>query len=120
MKAPVRKSPKNSRAVDQRRTGKTVSARNEMKRANPKQVRKSASNAPAKVDEKRPAGKLGQVLDAVIAGRGASLGELVELTGWQPHTARAALTRLRQRGFAVHLDTNDGRKAYHLAGASAR
>ncbi|MFL5333805.1 MAG: DUF3489 domain-containing protein [Geminicoccaceae bacterium] len=49
---------------------------------------------------------------------GATLVELVSLTGWQPHTARAALTRLRQRGFKVHLREAEGRKAYHLTQAA--
>lgn len=62
----------------------------------------------------RPGGKLGQVLAAVTAEAGASLIELVALTGWQPHTARAALTGLRRRGYAVHLAERDGRKAYRL------
>ena len=30
-----------------------------------------------------------------------SLTELTELTGWQPHSVRAALTRLRQRGYTI-------------------
>ena len=30
-----------------------------------------------------------------------SLLELTELTGWQPHSVRAALTRLRQRGHTI-------------------
>ena len=67
--------------------------------------------------QKHPTGKLGRVLNAVAATQGASLDELVELTGWQPHTARAALTRLRQRGFAVGLRETADRKAYHLAEA---
>ena len=29
------------------------------------------------------------------------LTELTELTGWQPHSVRAALTRLRQRGHTI-------------------
>lgn len=45
-----------------------------------------------------PAGKLGMVLKAISRKRGATLAELTEATGWQPHTTRAALTRLRQRG----------------------
>jgi hypothetical protein len=68
-------------------------------------------------NQKHPTGKLGRVLNAVAATQGASLDELVELTGWQPHTARAALTRLRQRGFAVNLRETADRKAYHLAEA---
>jgi hypothetical protein len=61
-----------------------------------------------------PGGKLGQVLEAVEAPGGATLAELVGLTGWQPHTTRAALTRLRQRGHDLHLDTSGERKAYRL------
>jgi hypothetical protein len=65
-------------------------------------------------------GKLGQVLDAVAVKRGASLDELVALTGWLPHTTRAALTRLRQRGFAVGLHDTRNRKAYHLVEAASQ
>lgn len=65
----------------------------------------------------RPGGKLGQVLDAIGASSGVSLAELVALTGWQPHTARAALTGLRKRGFRVQLIERDGRKAYRLTAA---
>jgi DNA-binding transcriptional regulator PaaX len=45
------------------------------------------------------------------------LPELVSLTGWQPHTTRAALTRLRQRGYALERREGEGRTAYHLCGA---
>jgi Protein of unknown function (DUF3489)/PaaX-like protein len=76
--------------------------------------------AAAASDPQRPAGKLGEVLTAVAAEPGATLVELVSLTGWQPHTARAALTRLRQRGFKVRLHEGEGRKAYHLTQAARR
>lgn len=66
-----------------------------------------------------PSGKLGQVLAAVAAEGGATLDELVALTGWLPHTTRAALTRLRQRGHALRLVAVDGRKAYRAAGTKA-
>jgi hypothetical protein len=65
----------------------------------------------------RPSGKLGQVLDALGKSGGATLTELVGLTGWQPHTTRAALTRLRRRGYGLRLDAMAGRRAYHLAPA---
>ena len=63
----------------------------------------------------RPSGKLGAILAAVAGPDGASLVELADAAGWQRHTTRAALTRLRQRGFDIRLETTDGRKAYHLA-----
>lgn len=61
-----------------------------------------------------PGGKLGEVLAATSAPQGATIAELVALTGWLPHTTRAALTRLRQRGHALRLISTDARKAYRL------
>src|SRR5437764_14028872 len=84
-----------------------------------KQTSRPAVSAAA-AGHQRPAGKLGEVLTAVGVNSGATLVELVSLTGWQPHTARAALTRLRQRGFMVHLREAEGRKAYHLTQATRR
>ena len=48
--------------------------------------------------------KLGIVLGLLEEPAGASLGRLVSVTGWLPHTTRAALTGLRKRGFVVVLD----------------
>ena len=59
---------------------------------------------------KMPAGKLGQALAAVQSGTGASLSDLVALTGWQPHTIRASMTRLRQGGIPIELTQSDGQK----------
>ncbi len=42
--------------------------------------------------------KLDQILTATRGRHGATITELTAATGWQPHTVRAALTRLRQRG----------------------
>ena len=61
-----------------------------------------------------PRGKLGAIVAAVSAEAGATLAELAALTDWQPHTTRAALCRLRQRGLAVTLAERAGRKAYRL------
>ncbi len=63
----------------------------------------------------RPGGKLGAVIDAIARPDGASLDELSAMAGWLPHTTRAAVTRLRQRGHDVTLRTVAGRKAYCLA-----
>jgi hypothetical protein len=63
----------------------------------------------------RPRGKLETVLRAIEADAGATLEELVAATSWLPHTTRAAITRLRQRGFDIRLMERDGRRAYRLA-----
>ena len=70
----------------------------------------SAQDAPPR----RPTGKLGEVLQAISAEAGATLAEITTLTGWLPHTARAAVTGLRKRGFDVALIQQNGRKAYRL------
>ena len=65
----------------------------------------------------RPGGKLGVLLEAVARPEGATLGDLTAASGWLPHTTRAALTRLRQRGYDVRLASTGPRKAYHLVPA---
>jgi hypothetical protein len=65
-------------------------------------------------DSKAPGGKLGQILTAIGSARGATIEELIGMTGWLPHTTRAALTRLKQRGHPVQLVKKPDRKAYHL------
>ena len=61
-----------------------------------------------------PIGKLGAILAAMAGEQGATLAALVDLTGWLPHTTRAALSRLRQRGYPIHLVGEPGSKAYRL------
>jgi hypothetical protein len=65
-----------------------------------------------------PSGKLGHVLTMIGAEAGATLDELVASTGWLPHTTRAAITRLKQRGHPVRLVKQPDRKAYCLAAAT--
>ena len=45
---------------------------------------------------------------------GATIEALTELTGWLPHTTRAALCRLRQRGLAITRNRVEGTTLYHL------
>jgi len=65
----------------------------------------------------RPGGKLGVLLDAVSRPQGATLEDLAAASGWLPHTTRAAITRLRQRGFDVRIVALGTRKAYHMVPA---
>lgn len=80
----------------------------------------SVPAAPTKAAQpKVPSGKLGQVLAAVRAGQGASIGDLVAMTGWQPHTIRASLTRLRQGGVPIQHGPRDGQKRYFVEAGGA-
>ena len=58
------------------------------------------------------------VLGLLQRNDGASIAELVEATGWLPHTTRAALTRLRQGGHELQKEKREtGETAYRIAPA---
>lgn len=76
------------------------------------------AEAPTALAPSSPTGKLGQVLEAISAGPGATLAEITALTRWLPHTAKAAVTGLRRRGYPIQLVEEDGRRAYRRVGMS--
>ena len=50
---------------------------------------------------------------------GAGIDELMAATGWLPHTARAALTGLRKRGYELGRERDpDGQSRYRIAVAT--
>jgi hypothetical protein len=63
--------------------------------------------APRRSSSPRGGTKLAQVLDLLRRDRGASIDELIAVTGWLAHTTRAALTGLRKRGFVTAVDRSD-------------
>jgi hypothetical protein len=67
-----------------------------------------------------PASKQGKVLQMLERSEGASLDELVQATGWLPHTTRAALTGIRKRGVTLVKSKVDGVTRYRaIMGAAA-
>ena len=48
--------------------------------------------------------KISEVIAALERSSGATIDEIVAATGWLPHSARAALTGLRKRGYAIASD----------------
>lgn len=59
--------------------------------------------------------KLDQILAAARGRHGATINELSTTTGWQPHTVRAALSRLRQRDHHFERTRNkSGETRYRL------
>jgi hypothetical protein len=49
----------------------------------------------------RPGTRQAQLLDLLRRGEGADIDEMVQFTGWQPHSVRAVLTGFRKRGIEV-------------------
>jgi hypothetical protein len=56
---------------------------------------------PASIDTPRAGSKSAAVIALLQREGGATLIEMVEATGWLPHTTRAALTGLRKKGHTI-------------------
>ncbi len=61
--------------------------------------------------------KIGTVLELLRRHQGATLAELVEATGWLPHTMRAALTGLRKKGHVIDKFKRHDVTCYRIAEA---
>lgn len=85
----------------------------------------SASAAPvarhgdAAPSSPRPGSKIDAVLGLLQRDDGATLDEMVQSTGWLPHTTRAALTGLRKKGHAIAKSSRDGVTVYRIAQETA-
>lgn len=64
--------------------------------------------------------KTEKVLALLKRTGGATLDELVEATGWLPHTARAALTGLKKKGYSIERTKVDGVSRYSAKGSAAQ
>jgi hypothetical protein len=62
-----------------------------------------------------PTSKIAQVISMLQRSDGATVMELVTMTGWLPHTTRAALTGLRKKGYILEKHSRDGLTAYAIA-----
>ena len=98
MKIRVTKTRKGGQSVSKHQAARATRPAAKRIRAEPDRDRAPVvSGAPAS-DQNRPTGKLGHVLDAVAAKRGASSRGLSNLTAGKPHTARAALHPIAPAG----------------------
>jgi hypothetical protein len=55
----------------------------------------------------RQGSKLAEVMALLIRKQGVAIKELTSVTGWLPHTTRAALTGLRKRGYAIERSRSE-------------
>jgi len=75
----------------------------------------TAPPSPAVADAGKTPTKIATVLALMARPDGASVAELIEATGWLPHTMRAAVTGLRKKGHAVERVKRDGVTSYRIA-----
>ena len=74
------------------------------------------SPAAAKASTK-PASKIDQVTALLERKQGATLEEMTDATGWQPHSARAVLTGLRKKDHAIVKSKRDDLTSYRITEA---
>jgi uncharacterized protein DUF3489 len=65
---------------------------------------------PLRPSAPRGGSKLARVIALLERDHGATIEQLIAATGWLPHSARAALTGLRKRGYAVAIDRSDDKR----------
>ena len=69
----------------------------------------------------KPGSKQALLIEQLGRPGGVRIGDLVSLLGWQPHTVRAALTRLRQQGCRVdRCKDEQGATIYRLGSPKPR
>jgi hypothetical protein len=76
-----------------------------------------APPAGRKPGEVRAGTKQALLVEMLEREEGATIQQIVDATGWLPHTTRAALTGLRKRGFAITSEKVDGASRYRATRA---
>ena len=51
---------------------------------------------------------------------GATIAQIQKAMGWQPHTARAAISRLRKTGTAIERQDSDKGSVYRIVATGAK
>ncbi|HVI27860.1 DUF3489 domain-containing protein [Hansschlegelia sp.] len=78
-----------------------------------------APPAVARIDSVRSGTKQAIVINLLARPGGATLGDLIDATGWLPHTTRAVLSGLRKKGFDLTSEKPDeGERRYSITAAA--
>jgi predicted ArsR family transcriptional regulator len=75
------------------------------------------SNIPTKTVSQPEPSKREQLVKLLARDSGATLDAMIALTGWLPHTVRAALTGLRKEGYVITSDKVEEVRTYRAAAA---
>jgi hypothetical protein len=110
-------------------TTKTTAAKNQAKpKAAKKAPRKPAakkSSKPARAKKAEPKAprvtKQAKVIEALSRPEGATIAEIMEMTGWQEHSARGFISGAvkKKLGLTVERVTEDGRTTYRVPSVPA-
>ena len=71
--------------------------------------------SPTPTPSPKPGTKADLVISLLTRDAGATMSELIDATGWLPHTTRAALTGLRKKGQTIEKSKRDDATCYRIA-----
>jgi hypothetical protein len=109
---PIDKALSNKAMKKRRAAGAAKSAPDKAMRLNPEPADKSRLQS----DQAHSRSKRQLLIDMLSKPDGATIDQMVAALDWLPHTTRAELTRLRQRGFSINRSPrNDKASLYSLA-----
>ena len=77
-----------------------------------------AASQPLPEPAAKPESKAARIVALMQRAEGATLNEMVIVTGWLPHTTRAAMTGLKRKGHTITSVKTDGVRRYHAATSS--
>ncbi len=102
------KNRKNQSASDAESANRATEATEQSAQTATISTEAAALTAPS---PKQPS-KQQQLAALVVRDEGATLEQMIAATGWLPHTTRAALTGLKNKGFTISSDKVDGVRTY--------
>ncbi|WP_322470183.1 DUF3489 domain-containing protein [Hydrogenophaga sp. SNF1] len=125
---PSSAKPKSPAAKSRAKSPRPASARSAAKPKPPpakstkptKKPPATRAAAPEAATTPAPATKQSQLI--ILLGTGASMAQMIKLTGWQPHTVRGMLSgSLRKRlGLNVQYQMEEGVRVYRIVEAQAQ
>lgn len=84
-----------------------------------KPTKKAIRGSRSRISNKAPVSKLERVIAALRAPKGATISDLMELTGWQAHSVRGAISGSlkKQHGLAITSTKSGDERVYKIGGA---
>ena len=101
------KTSKNTRTASSR-----VSKPSKTGASKAKPTASSDSQDAAPAGAPKAPSKQQQLAALIVREEGVTLDQMITVTGWLPHTTRAALTGLKKKGYAISSDKVDGVRTY--------
>jgi hypothetical protein len=103
MKTP---NPEEQATTPPEATGQTIRIARQAKPARKAKVAKQAVKGSKRAVAARPGTKTAKVLDVLRRPSGASLKELMKVTGWQPHSVRGFLSGTLRKKMGLKLESS--------------